>query len=131
MSYYSDESGGMYTLKDKVSTRFGRHHKDETSVSKINSLIGAIGAVPRVLRALASFASTVSGCMKVALSLSLPGMEAGQSLRASCPPVAISLSLSLLPLSQKGLTVVNPRAMSRTGSYCTERRENEERTESN
>ena len=96
MSYYSDESGGMYTLKDKVSTRFGRHHKDETSVSKINSLIGAIGAVPRVLRALASFASTVSGCMKVALSLSLslPGMEAGQSLRASCPPVAISLSLS-------------------------------------
>ena len=121
----------MYTLKDKVSTRFGRHHKDETSVSKINSLIGAIGAVPRVLRALASFASTVSGCMKVALSLSLPPGHGGWSKPPGIMPTRCYLSLSLLPLSQKGLTVVNPRAMSRIGSYCTERRENEERTESN
>ena len=93
MSYYSDESGGMYTLKDKVSTRFGRHHKDETSVSKINSLIGAIGAVPRVLRALASFASTVSGCMKVALSLSLS--RAWRLVKASGHHAHPLLSLSL------------------------------------
>ena len=64
-----------------------------------------------------------AGCLS--LSLSLPGMEAGQSLRASCPPEVVAhwfpLSLSLSRRPRIAPCVVNSHEISvvRAFACCT------------